>query len=691
MVRQLVAIALAALVAVPVTAAPPVRSIYVDAAAQEEAVRRALADPAVSESVLKAVRSVVASYESIVRKHPASGYSDDALWRAGRLSLEAFERFGKQRERDAGLRLLHLLAAEYPTSKLARQVPDVLAAAAQGNDAKAPTRPPQPQTVAGNRPTSSPAAVPPAAGALVGAASGLPPSGEPSADRRRPVRSGETGAIGVGNSAQAMPEKATPRTALITNIRRTPLPDGVRITIEMDTEVASFHEERIGGPSRIFVDLPLARAASAIVDHTLRFDDGNLVRQVRVGRHPNSTTRVVLDATGVSRYSVYPLYHPYRLVIDCERTPAPPVASSAARPPLPRPAVATETAPRRVLVPEAAKPLAGRILRSEWNRMLPAAVTGGSSALDDAYVRALVSRDIDSIWPFRLPLAGPSATAALAQARASLTRSTTAAASTPPPPLVATARTAPSAPAPPAGGFSMARQLGLGVSRIVIDPGHGGHDPGASAKGTTEAELVLDVALRLEKLLEKERGVQVILTRRTDAFVPLQERTAIANREGADLFLSIHANASVNDQARGIETYFLNFANNLSAAAVAARENAASGQSMGALPDFVKAIALNNKLDESRELATLVQHEMVERLRAQDEGVKDLGVKQAPFLVLIGASMPSVLAEISFLTNADDVKLLKSGTYRQGVADALFTAIRTYQSSLAHAQTVAER
>ena len=198
------------------------------------------------------------------------------------------------------------------------------------------------------------------------------------------------------------------------------------------------------------------------------------------------------------------------------------------------------------------------------------------------------------------------------------------------------------------------------------------------------------MALRLQKLLEKVRGVEVILTRRTDEFVPLQERTAIANREGADLFLSIHANASANDQARGIETYFLNFANNLSAAAVAARENAASGQSMGALPDFVKAIALNNKLDESRELATLVQQAMVERLRALDEGVKNLGVKQAPFLVLIGASMPSVLAEISFLTNADDVKLLKSGAYRQRVADALFAAIRTYQTSLAHAQTVAD-
>ena len=154
-----------------------------------------------------------------------------------------------------------------------------------------------------------------------------------------------------------------------------------------------------------------------------------------------------------------------------------------------------------------------------------------------------------------------------------------------------TSPTSPSA-APPAAlpltGVSMARQLGLGVSRIVIDPGHGGHDPGAKGKGVTEAELVLDVALRLEKLLEKVAGVEVILTRRTDEFIPLQERTAIANREGADLFLSIHANASPNAQARGVETYFLNFANNLSAAAVAARENAASGQAMGALPDFVQ-------------------------------------------------------------------------------------------------------
>jgi N-acetylmuramoyl-L-alanine amidase len=239
------------------------------------------------------------------------------------------------------------------------------------------------------------------------------------------------------------------------------------------------------------------------------------------------------------------------------------------------------------------------------------------------------------------------------------------------------------------GGYSMSRQLGLGVSRIVIDPGHGGHDPGAKGKGVSEAEVVLDIALRLEKLLQRVPGVEVILTRRTDEFIALQERTAIANREGADLFLSIHANASPNAQARGVETYFLNFANNLSAAQVAARENAASGQAMGALPDLVKTIALNNKLDESRDLAAQVQRMMLERLRSSNTAIKDLGVKQAPFVVLIGAAMPSVLAEISFVTNAQDAKLLKGTPYRQHIAEALFNGIRRYQSSLRNTTAVA--
>jgi N-acetylmuramoyl-L-alanine amidase len=240
------------------------------------------------------------------------------------------------------------------------------------------------------------------------------------------------------------------------------------------------------------------------------------------------------------------------------------------------------------------------------------------------------------------------------------------------------------------GKFSVARQLGLGVSRIVIDAGHGGHDPGASAFGISEAELVLDIALRLEKLLQEQQpDGDVVLTRRTDDFLSLEERTEIANRESADLFLSIHANASANAAARGVETYFLNFALNPQAEAVAARENAASGKTMNSLTGIIKAITLNSKLNESRDFAGSLQRALVRGLRPANKAIRDLGVKQAPFMVLIGASMPSALAEISFVTNRQEARLLKSAAYRQKIAESLLAGILRYQQSLKKVQTTA--
>jgi N-acetylmuramoyl-L-alanine amidase len=227
----------------------------------------------------------------------------------------------------------------------------------------------------------------------------------------------------------------------------------------------------------------------------------------------------------------------------------------------------------------------------------------------------------------------------------------------------------------------MARQLGLGAARIVIDPGHGGHDPGAEGAGAAEAAIVLDVALRLEKLLTAA-GSDVVLTRRADEYIPLEERTAIANRTQGDLFLSIHANASRNKTARGIESYFLNFATSPDAEAVAARENASTGLTMSSLTEIVKAIALNNKLDESRNFAAVVQRQLVEHLQDVNKPLRNHGVKQAPFVVLIGASMPSVLVEISFITNSQEGRLLRTPAYRQRIAEALFDAVRAYQKSL---------
>ena len=232
------------------------------------------------------------------------------------------------------------------------------------------------------------------------------------------------------------------------------------------------------------------------------------------------------------------------------------------------------------------------------------------------------------------------------------------------------------------GDFSLGRQLGLGVSRIVIDPGHGGYDPGAQTGALTESALVLDVAQRLEARLKSETALEIVLTRRNDAYVPLRARTELANRVGADLFLSIHANAARNPRARGVETYHLNLATDPSAQSVAARENAASREGMHALPQLIRSITMHSKRDESRDFAAIVQRHLVGAVSQVDPGVQDLGVKQAPFVVLIGADMPSVLAEISFLTNQEDAAFLATETYRDLIADALLHSIIEYQRTL---------
>ena len=245
----------------------------------------------------------------------------------------------------------------------------------------------------------------------------------------------------------------------------------------------------------------------------------------------------------------------------------------------------------------------------------------------------------------------------------------------PPPPGTATVA------GPDRTPLSMSRQLGLGISRVVIDAGHGGHDPGASARKLEEAELVLDITRRLEQRLA-QYPIETVLTRRRDDYLPLEARTALANRVNADLFLSIHANASARPEARGVETYVLDFARTDEAAALAARENVDGAGAMHHLDDMLQTIVANVKAEESADFARLVQRSLVRKLRGIDPELPDLGVKRAPFLVLIGARMPSVLAEISFVSNPRDARLLATDTYRDLVADALVEAILSYQRSL---------
>lgn len=233
------------------------------------------------------------------------------------------------------------------------------------------------------------------------------------------------------------------------------------------------------------------------------------------------------------------------------------------------------------------------------------------------------------------------------------------------------------------GSQTLTRALGLKVARIVIDPGHGGFDTGTiGPSGLEEKDLVLDVGLRLRKLLETETDSEVFMTRSTDKFIPLEERTAIANEDGADLFISIHANASADHRVRGIETYFLNFTSDADALKLAARENATSQESVHQLQDLIQKIALNNKIEESQELARNIQTVLYKRMSKVSRGIHNRGVRKAPFVVLIGANMPSILTEISFLSNPHSERLLKSSAYREQVAKALFNGIQDYIGNL---------
>jgi N-acetylmuramoyl-L-alanine amidase len=567
----------------PAAYAQPPRDLYTQALLRDRAVRDAKQSP-----TLKQIRQAVAAYERVVRRYPASGYADNALWQGAELARLAWERFGDDADKQTGVRLLKQLQSGYSSSSL---LPGVEAALTRFDAAKAvPT--------SGTTPASAPLA---------------PTSTRPIAKTETPAESVPAGIVTVRG------------------ITRTPLPDGVRVSIEMDRELF-FKQERLENPRRVFFDLRNANLSPGLRDKTLSFPD-DIVREIRVGRHPQNTTRVVMDTEGVESYSVFTLYNPYRVIVDFRRKGAVAVAS----PPIPGPPVS------------AAVPTTG-LMKAEPKPVPPppppppAVVTG-------APLTPLPSRPLAS-------LSMPAPTVPLANSN---------------------------------GQFSLARQLGLGVSRIVLDPGHGGHDPGVHGNGINESELVLDVSLRLKKLLENQPGMDVVMTRDTDVFIPLEQRTAIANREGADLFLSIHANASRNVKARGVETYFLNFAANPEAEAVAARENSASGQTMHRLPDIVRAITLNNKIDESRDFADAVQKSMVRTLSPRNRELQDRGVKQAPFVVLIGAGMPSVLAEISFVSHKQEGVLLKTSAYRQQIAEALFDAIVKYQKSLKAKATIASR
>ncbi|MGC8760320.1 MAG: N-acetylmuramoyl-L-alanine amidase [Bryobacteraceae bacterium] len=513
-------------------------------------------------------------------------------------------------------------------------------------------------------------------------------------------------------ASAALAAAQAPGAGELRSVRAWSGPDVTRIVVELSQET-KWKYGRLPNPPRLFFDFADTRPRRGTPRiQTVPVGDAR-VRQARVGLKDTRTTRLVLDLAGEVEYEVSRLTNPERLVVEVrlkgaarpaetltENAPKTSAAgglasagvkpaevpaesrnseSQARRPaetPAPAPAKTVAAKPARASEEPAKAAEAPTVSAKPESRARRTAET--EPAVDAA--RAEMARSIPAEAPEKIPARRP----AQPESAAVVAEAAKAAPSRPVPAL-------PAEPARPTrrGERSLTRALGLHIGRVVLDPGHGGHDQGTEGPtGLLEKELVLDVALRLGALLEDRMGAEVVYTRRADEFIPLEERTAIANESRADLFLSIHANSSPVRRVSGAEVFYLNFTTSREALELAARENAGHNRSIFELRELIQKIALKDKLDESREFAGYMQQELSKEWRRLNPVARDRGVKTAPFVVLIGASMPSVLAEIGFLSNPKDELLMKKPDYRQKLAEALYRGIERYARSLGQTQAL---
>jgi N-acetylmuramoyl-L-alanine amidase len=409
----------------------------------------------------------------------------------------------------------------------------------------------------------------------------------------------------------------------VTAVRHFSLSGVTRVAIEVSGDFR-FRTDRLHNPERIYFDILGTRPRLDSRRFYSEDLDDKLVKRIRAAETVPGITRVVLELIGDVEATTSQLANPNRLIVELRGA-------------APGPAALPETPPA-----------------------LP----------------AVVAPSVTKVEPPAPPAPLPAATTALPPSPTAL-----------PAPTAGPVEIPKAAKHTSAGKNSLTRALGLKLGRIVIDAGHGGHDQGTEGpKGLQEKELVLDVALRLGKLVEDRMGAEVIYTRSDDTFVPLEQRTALANEKKADLFLSIHANSSPYPRIAGIETYYLNFSDSKEALDVAARENASSQKSIFELQDIIQKITQHDKAEESKEFASRLQAALYAFSGHNVPGEKNRGVKKAPFVVLIGASMPSVLAEIGFLSNPREEALLKKPEYRQKLAEALYRGVTRYSDGLSHFQ-----
>lgn len=435
--------------------------------------------------------------------------------------------------------------------------------------------------------------------------------------------------IVAGSFASAIP--AYGELLKVQAIRNWTSAEATRVAIEVSGDF-KYKTQRLHNPERIFFDIQDSKPRLEDRKNINTELSDRILKRIRVAETTPGVTRVVLDIQGPVESSVSQLGNPNRLVIELRAKGGAAPAPASSTLPKPPPAVIKESAAKAVAKAES------------------------KTTAEPSKAQTLPP---PPVIPAPLPQAKPEEPDKEGKAARRTSK----------------------------GDSSLTRALGLKVNRVVIDAGHGGHDQGsAGSKGLVEKELVLDIALRVGKLIETRLGAEVLYTRTSDIFVPLEGRTNFANENKADLFLSIHANSSPLTRISGAETYYLNFTDARDALDVAARENAASQKSVFELRDLIHKITLHEKIEESREFANRVQTSMHSFSAKSIPGNRNRGVKKAPFVVLIGASMPSILAEVGFVSNPREEALLKRPDHREKLADALFRGLSKYAESLSHFQ-----
>ncbi len=573
-------------------------------------------------------QAAVDSYGFLIREYPTSKYVQDAMLRVAQLQKAQLG------DSAAAAQSFQDFQKKFPRSTHKREVQEALAELALMRSAEAGD-----MAAKNGAPAKSPAAVSLAA-----------PKSAPAEPQVRKSTSG-------GESAKSVD---VPR---VQRIKTSVTPDSTEVLIELEDSV-QYISGRIANPDRIYFDLHAARLSPAVARGNVQVS-GNLLTKVRVAQNQGGVVRVVLDVNGVQDYAASLMKKPTRLVIELYGT---------SREAKPEPVETAKTNGAGKTSPKDSGDDATPVVRAAKSGS--AGVDAGTHSAAPAKPGTTTTQTAE-VAPATM---GSPAAAMPEPSAGKLTRAKTTKGSAKPD-LVQPA----TAPQPTRDGQStLTRTLGLKIGRIVIDAGHGGHDTGTiGPTGLMEKDLCLDVALRLGKIIQQKLpGADIVYTRSDDTFIPLEERTHIANEAKADLFISIHANSSPDHGARGVETYYLNLRGSPEAMAVAARENAVSQEGIHDLEDVVKRITRTEKIDESKELAEDVQDSLSKRIQKTARPVKNRGVRKAPFVVLIGADMPSILTEISFLSNPADEQLLKKPEHRQRVAEGLFQGMAAYLESL---------